>query len=106
MKWDEDTQRKIWSRINFARDQTAKGGIEVLWGQMQHSIFRHEFLSLIHTCEQGRLKIFHQSERNLFIHPIERFKKIESFPKEVEYVSFYAPPNRDLRFRYFEKDTK
>ena len=76
IKWDEDTQKTIWSRINFSRNQIAKDGIEVLFEQMQQSILRHEFLSLIHTCEQPKLKISDKSDEELSIGSIERFNKI------------------------------
>ncbi len=78
MKWDEDIQKTIWSKINASRNQIAKDGIEVLFEQMQHSILRHEFLSLIHTCEQPRLQISHESDRDQTSLRLERLEKIDS----------------------------
>ena len=81
IKWDEDIQKTIWSRINFSRNQIEKDGIEVLFQQMQHSILRYEYLSLIHTCEQPKLQISHESEREAPSGGLERFEKINSSEK-------------------------
>jgi len=78
MKWDEDIQKKIWSRINVSRNQNEKDRILVLFQQMQYTIHRHEFLSLIHTCEQPRLRISHKSGRDLTRLKLERLEKIVS----------------------------
>lgn len=83
IKWDEDVQKTIWSRINFSRNQIAKDGIWVLFQQMQDTILRHEFLSLYHTCEQPRLQISNESNREPPSGRLERFKKINSFKMEV-----------------------
>jgi len=83
IKWDEDIQKTIWSRINFSRNQIEKDGIEVLFQQMQHSILRHEFLSLIHICEQPKLQISNESDREPAGGGLERFKKINSSEMEV-----------------------
>lgn len=83
MKWGVEIQRTIWSRINFSRNQIEKDRILVLFQQMQHSIFRHEFLSLIRTCEQPKLQISHESERDSRSTPLERFEKITSSKTEV-----------------------
>lgn len=82
MKWEEEIQRTIWSRNNFFGNQNEKDRILVLVQQMQHSILRHDFLSLIHTCEQPELQISHESEGNLTSRRLERFEKIDSLPKE------------------------
>ena len=78
IKWDEDIQKTIWSRINVSRNQNEKDRILVLFQQMQHSILRHEFLSLIHTCEQPKLQISHESDRDQTSLRLERLKKIVS----------------------------
>ena len=83
INWDEEIQKIIWSRINFSRNQIAKDGIDVLFEQMQHSILRHEFLSLFHTCEQPRLQISNESDRETPSGRLERFEKINSFKMEV-----------------------
>ena len=75
-KWEEDIKKKIWSKTNASRNQIAKDGIEVLFGRMQHSIPRHEFLSLIHACEQPKLKISRKSDEEPSTGSIERFNKI------------------------------
>jgi hypothetical protein len=81
IRWDQDIQKTIWSKINFPGNHIAKDGIWVLFQQMQHSILRYEFLSLIHTCEQPNLQISFDSKENLLNPPLERFKKINSSPK-------------------------
>lgn len=78
IKWEENLQKTIWSRINFFRNQMAKDGMEVLFEQMQQSILRHEFLSLIHDCEQPSLKISQESERDPTRFKLERLEKIVS----------------------------
>ena len=104
IKWDEDIQKTIWSKISFSRNQVAKDGMEVLFEQMQQSILRHEFLSLIHTCEQPSLKISQESEGDLPITRLERFKKINSSKMEGKHVSFHDNQNRDTGSRNSEKD--
>jgi hypothetical protein len=81
IKWDEDIQKTIWSKITFSRNQIEKDRVLVLFQQMQHLIIRHEFLSLIHTCEQPKLQISHESKGNLSNTLLERFEKIDSYPK-------------------------
>ena len=78
MKWDEEIKKEIWSKINVSRDQIAKDRIEVLFGQMQDSIPRHEFLSLLHSCKQPGLQISRGSIREPENGSLERFKKINS----------------------------
>lgn len=104
IKWDEDIRKTIWSRINLSRNQMAKDGMEVLFGQMQKSILRHEFLSLIHTCEQSSLPIPNESDREPPGGPLERFNKIDSSKTEVKNVSFHNNQNRNIRSRNSEKD--
>jgi hypothetical protein len=104
INWDEDVQKTIWSRVNFSRNQIAKDGIEILFEQMQHSILRHEFLSLIHTCEQPRLQISNESDREPPSGRLERFKKINFSEMEVNHVSLHDDQNRDIGSRNSEKD--
>ena len=87
INWVEEIQKIIWSRINFSRNQIAKDGIEILFEQMQHSILRHEFLSLFHTCEQPRLQISNESDREPPSGLPERFEKINSLKTEGEHVA-------------------
>jgi len=105
INWDEDVKKTIWSRINFSRNQIAKDGIEVLFEQMQHSIRRHEFLSLIYTCDQPRLQISNESDRKPPSGRFERFEKINSSELEVKNVSLHHNQNRDIGPRNSEKDT-
>jgi hypothetical protein len=104
INWEEEIQKIIWSKINFSRNQIAKDGIEILFEQMQHSILRHEFLSLIHTCEQRRLQISNESDREPPSGGLERFEKINSFKMEVKNVSFHNNQNRDIGSRNSEKN--
>lgn len=103
INWEKEIQKLIWSRINFSRNQIAKEGIEILFEQMQHSILRHEFLSLIHSCEQSSLKISLE-ERDLLITQVERFKKINSFKMEVKDVTFHNDQDRDIGPRNSKRD--
>ena len=106
IKWEEEIQRTIWSRINFSRNQIEKDRILVLFQQMQYAILRHEFLSLIHACEQPKLKISHESKGDPSSVWFERFKKINYSEMEVrKHVSFYNNQNRDLGSGNPEKDT-
>jgi|GEM_PF-1343968 len=104
IKWDEGIQKTIWSKINFSRNQITKDNIDVLFGKMQNSIFRHEFLSLIHTCEQPKLQISNGSDRDRPDGRLERFMKIDSSEREVKHVSFHDNQNRDIGSGNPEKD--
>lgn len=104
IKWDEDVQKTIWSRMNFSRNPIPKDGLEVLFEQMQYSMPRHEFLSVIHTCEQSSLKISHESDGESPITQLERFEKINSSKMEVERVSFYNNQDRNIGSRNSKKN--
>ncbi len=75
MKWDEEIKKTIWSKINAPRNQIGKDGLEVLFGQMQDSIPRHEFLSLV-THGQPKSQISHESDREPPNGQLERLNKI------------------------------
>jgi len=104
IKWDEDIQKTIWSKMNSSRNEITKNGIDALFGQMQNSICRHEFLSLFHVCEQPKLQISNGSSRDIASEQFERFKKINSFGTEVKNVSFHNNQNRDIGSGNSKKD--
>jgi len=77
LKWDEDIQKTIFPKTNVSFNQMEKNRILVFLQQMQHPLLRHEFLSLAHTHEEP----VHQPDADQTRLRLERFAKIESFPK-------------------------
>ncbi len=80
--WDEEIRRTALSRNHFSGNQMEKDRILIFFQQVRYPILRHEFLSLIQTCEQSIPHITLESGGGRARLRLDRLEKIESFVRK------------------------
>ncbi len=75
---DEEIRRTVLSRNHFSGNQMEKERLLILLQQVRYPVYRHEFLSLIHRCEQPIPNITLESGGGRARLRLDRLEKMES----------------------------